>query len=474
MATFIDGIGASENLDTSGEIVSISGMDISSLARAGVFNWEHKKDIPAQVVGKILKAKKIFSEEDCEDERQLMFWNKCKVPYLYVMGELMDDYTESAKEVAGMFRYDADREGKQEVDIVGFSIEGNTLDKEGSLIKKSIARKCTITVANANKMALAKMVPAKKKNNNSIDELFKTEINYSATVCKSDGSMALDGVMPTSPSLAASELKKEAPKPKLSTANPLGTHIGNVGSLNVMSHAKPAHYGNVGSKDLRAISSKHYDAARAAQSAGNHKLGQHHMNQVGWFSQAANRAETREKAVPKQTSVVPATSGSRPKTLFDPDMSGKMAAPGPVKKSDSSINKALDAGSMIAAPSNLSGGSALSKEDIKIPKEEFVQEHKQLVDTLKHPTKQKLREEAKEQSKELKQIKKSKWLARAEEEYSKWDKKEQFEAFMKKRMPHLTKGEVQAIGQVMILNKSMAMEKALKDISVLSLPEKKK
>ena len=52
MSTFIHGIGASENIDTSGEIVSIAGLDISSLDKDGVFNWEHKADQPSQVVGR--------------------------------------------------------------------------------------------------------------------------------------------------------------------------------------------------------------------------------------------------------------------------------------------------------------------------------------------------------------------------------------------------------------------------------------
>ena len=130
MATYIHGIGASENIDSSGERLSIDGMDISSLDKDGVFTYEHELakvagpdgkpidvsvKIPSQVVGKILKAKKIFSDKDCEDDHQMYFWNKCKTPYLYVMGELFDDYTEAAKDLAGKFRYDADHKDPKEV-----------------------------------------------------------------------------------------------------------------------------------------------------------------------------------------------------------------------------------------------------------------------------------------------------------------------------------------------------------------------
>jgi hypothetical protein len=60
---------------------------------------------------------------------------------------------------------------------------------------------------------------------------------------------------------------------------------------------------------------------------------------------------------------------------------------------------------------------------------------------------------------------KSEDLQRAEQEYQNWSKREQFEAFMKSRMPNLTKGEIIAIGQTIALNKSTKMEKALERVA---------
>lgn len=174
MATYIDGIGASENIDTSGEIVSIAGLDISSLELDGYFNFEHESKTPASVIGKILKAKKIFSDADCDDDRQLHFWQKCKTPFLYVMGELFDEYKDSAREVAGMFRYDTDHNNER--NIMNFSVEGATIQKVGNTIARSIARKISITSHPCNKVAIAEMVPKenpKKKDN--LDNIFKTE-----------------------------------------------------------------------------------------------------------------------------------------------------------------------------------------------------------------------------------------------------------------------------------------------------------
>ena len=58
--TWIDGIAASEHLDSSGERIEIQGIDLSSLNRDGVFNWEHKYEGASHIVGKIYEAKKIF------------------------------------------------------------------------------------------------------------------------------------------------------------------------------------------------------------------------------------------------------------------------------------------------------------------------------------------------------------------------------------------------------------------------------
>ena len=51
---------------------------------------------------------------------------------------------------------------------------------------------------------------------------------------------------------------------------------------------------------------------------------------------------------------------------------------------------------------------------------------------------------------------------------------EEFESFMKSRMPHMTKGEIVAFGQAMILNKSFKMEKSLNGLLGLLKEEPKK
>ena len=59
--TFIHGIGSSQAIDTAQEIVDLAGIDYSSLV-GGAFNFDVKSDLPAQIVGKILEYRRIFSE----------------------------------------------------------------------------------------------------------------------------------------------------------------------------------------------------------------------------------------------------------------------------------------------------------------------------------------------------------------------------------------------------------------------------
>ena len=170
--TFIHGIAASEHIDSSGERILVKGIDISSLTKDGVFNWEHKNENSSQIVGKILEAKKILKKEDCETDAQRYFWDKIETPYIYVAGELFDHVGHSAAgDVAAMLKYDKNINKDETKALINFSIEGSRLGKEGSTITKCIARKVTVTITPCNKMAFAEQMDKKdtKKTMGGID-----------------------------------------------------------------------------------------------------------------------------------------------------------------------------------------------------------------------------------------------------------------------------------------------------------------
>jgi hypothetical protein len=388
--TYIDGIGSSQAIDTAGEIVDIAGLDCSSLL-GGAFNWEHKSDVPAQLVGKVLEFKKIFSKDDCENERHLKYWNKCQIPFLYVMGRLRDDKNESAKEVAGHFLDDF--EHPDEPPSVGFSIEGAKIHKEGMTITRSIARKVTITNMPANKTCVGELLPkTNKKSEKDIDSLFKGEIEffnpnekYMEFLAKKEQDMEKDvgtgGGAFIGDSLAMNELAKGMPS---------WTHTGG---------------GNFSHPEHGIVS------------VAKQPNGQFHVRHNGAMAGVGGQKGAFNTAAEAGTHAGNYMRAVSQKKINAPSMHNIPSAP--------MMGKSLEAGSGMAAPSQLTQGTALATESLD------------------------------------RKMKKSKWLARAEEAYSKWEKKEEFRNFMAKSMPHLTKGEIDAIGQVIALKKSVEAEKSL-------------
>ena len=157
LGMILDGIATSELVDSSGEILDIAGCDISDLQTGeAILNYEHNpnKD-PTKNVGKVLGARKIFSREDCENERQLYYWDKLNgssktsFPFIYIIGRLFDGSGhEQAKALAAQIR---DYVANGEKIVVRFSIEGSTLERQGNRLVSTIARDCALTLKPCNK-----------------------------------------------------------------------------------------------------------------------------------------------------------------------------------------------------------------------------------------------------------------------------------------------------------------------------------
>ena len=403
--TYIDGIGSSQAIDTAGEIVDIRGLDCSMLLGAA-FNYEHKSDVPAQVVGKILDFKKIFSEKDCETERHLHFWNKCQTPFLYISGRLFDDKKESSKELAALFIDDA--EHPQEKAMMWYSVEGNQIKgaKEGMVLTRSIARKVTITTMPANKTCVAELLSSPGfKPKDDLESIFKKE------------STQVEFFEPDSKYLEFLEKKEEimAKEENLSDLNkalpsgwkPSMTQHSQLGSIATLSH--PQH----------GIVTIHKNPE-----TGNHEV-KHEGALAGVMGQKGVFSNPKD-AMMHASKYVSAVSNGKvlPRTQVNLPSSDKL--PNAANKKPTPMVKSLEAGSGMAAPGQLVQGAALVSEDLSGSKK-----------------------------------KKSMWLKRAEDAYARWEKREEFRKFMGKSMPNLAKGEIDAIGQVIALKKSMEAEETL-------------
>lgn len=192
--TIIDGIAASEHIDSSGESLSIEGMDISSLGGPdSILNWEHgSKDRPGQVVGKVTFARKIMKKEDAKSQREQYFWNKAKKPFVYIKAELFDGLGHSgAEDVAAMLKYKNKDKGEDSRLVVGFSIEGGKIEKKGMFVTKSIARDVAITIKPCNKICDAEVIEGEVaddflyKNQNFDCEIIEGELSINSTSYRS-------------------------------------------------------------------------------------------------------------------------------------------------------------------------------------------------------------------------------------------------------------------------------------------------
>jgi len=158
MGTKFYGITAAQNPDNAGETLYIDGLDIT---RLDLIKDEHPQEESFFTkVGAIVYKKKIYSETDCESDKQLRCWRHAQVPMVYVEGELADDTDHpNAKSSAELLKF-SKRPGIP-LDI-GLSIDGGVLErkdttgqitedeKEGKQLTRTIGMASSLTVKPCN------------------------------------------------------------------------------------------------------------------------------------------------------------------------------------------------------------------------------------------------------------------------------------------------------------------------------------
>jgi len=321
--TIIDGIAASEHLDSSGESLSIDGMDISSLGGSdSILNWEHgSKERPSQVVGKVTFARKIFKASDAKNKREKYFWNKVKKPFVYIKAELFDGIGHSgAQDVAAMLKYKNRDKGKKSRLVVGFSIEGGKMDKKGMVVTKSIARDVAITVKPCNKVCDAEIA----QSDESDDFLYKNQ-DYDCEILQK-GEFVINSR--SYRDLIVSDIKKSFPKLKQDYQSKVDSF-----------------------KDTKSFKQK---------SDKSDEIGKLASKPIGKPANAKPKRQFDSKSAPSTLKV-----GDRIKYEKKKMKTGKDIYNNPdTWKSENNMRKALVAGMMNAAPSALTGGAALASEDL--------------------------------------------------------------------------------------------------------------
>lgn len=157
MGMLIDGPITSQTIDSSGEILHLKGLDITDFKEGKAFlNFEHNNDMAENILGKFIYAKKIFTKSDCENDRQKAFWDQLQVPFLYGVCELFDDEGHpGAVAAAAMLRYFKKRNEKI---MIGFSIEGQTLERNDGDLLRTIGRRTAWTLRPCNRTCWVDML----------------------------------------------------------------------------------------------------------------------------------------------------------------------------------------------------------------------------------------------------------------------------------------------------------------------------
>lgn len=155
-ATWVDGVLASQVRDIQGEMLDVAGADISEL-EAGRGRWNDNHGAGAfNSLGIITDAKKIFKEDDCDNERHRYYWEKIKAPYIYGRGYLFDDEDHpNARAAAAILRSVHRNDCPLKLKL---SVEGGVVSrgiKDPSLLARTKIHSCAITFTPANTSTLA-------------------------------------------------------------------------------------------------------------------------------------------------------------------------------------------------------------------------------------------------------------------------------------------------------------------------------
>ena len=178
----LDAVIATAQRDSQGEMLDIEGADISALESGqGFWNDNHGRG-HFNRLGCITGAKKIFKEEDCEDDRQRYYWNKIKAPLIYAKGYLYDDEDHpNAKACAAVLRSIHKHDAPLKVRA---SVEGGTIArgiKDPSILARTKIMGSAITFTPANHATLVEPISLNKAIEPGDEALIKSVMHLART-----------------------------------------------------------------------------------------------------------------------------------------------------------------------------------------------------------------------------------------------------------------------------------------------------
>lgn len=497
MGTKLAGILASAALDSSGEQLLMEGLDITALKAV---NWEHTSNTSNSILGRVIYAKKIFRPEDCENEHQLKFLERIKgIPYLYGIIELFDDVGhEGASDAAAMARYDAKNadqyDYKNLYPMVGASIEGSKISKEGHIITKSLARKLSITVSPCNRTSWLELLPENsERNQQAINEkpvAKKEEKSRQKTILEK--MLKFEDISPEMESLVKSDIEILIKSDLEKDDNTHKTSSGKV----IQMHWDPVHntQNKFTSQDHKDAMNAHYDAAMQTKDPSQK---QHHLKMVGMHQKAAERspwssrnviapASAKQSATPQvpaqSTKTVPHVQPSTGINYMN--IPGKGRGVSKMEKAITGTNSPLnpevwatkEMKKAVHMPTSASGVSDMGIEarrgDTRKPgvmahgfgRVTKPEAHMATAKKMAAKQLESIRKEPKPNLPKSEDLQKSEKAPPVDVSIPTWEKVEAFRAWIAEKMPTLSKNEVNAFTRAFKIFKIKQAEKKLEDL----------
>lgn len=190
----IEGVASTQDKDSQGEILSLAGADISHLKESrGFANSDHSGRFE-HLVGRILDAKIINKEDECDTQYQVSQWQKLKKPFLWNKIELFDgNGHKEADSIASVYRHYMD---KNEEPPIKLSVEGKVVSrdpKNRNILKQTVIKGVAITIQPANKSTHTEVVGMMKSM--GTESLMKSESRSFIEIKESDAERLLSLVL---------------------------------------------------------------------------------------------------------------------------------------------------------------------------------------------------------------------------------------------------------------------------------------
>jgi hypothetical protein len=173
--------------DIQGEVLDVEGADISELERGnGFLNDNHAVGFFNRL-GRITSAKKIFKEQDCDNDRQRYYWNQVKAPYIFAAGYLYDNEEHAnAKACAAILRNIHKTDCPLQLKA---SVEGSVIQrgiKDSTILQRTKIMGAALTFTPANRNTLVEPINLTKSLSPEQDQIDQQLIKSVIHLAKQD------------------------------------------------------------------------------------------------------------------------------------------------------------------------------------------------------------------------------------------------------------------------------------------------